>query len=294
MRGNLFRVSQSPTTKPKFIWPPKPVQAEPPLRTEPRLERTRASGSSLDVEAPREPGSWWHQVESAWLGLARPPLVVRAAEAGWAPDEPWAYCHRCGGSIGSFEADDKGCLACRKQRVPWAAAVRLGAYEGLLRHMIHDVKFTAWRRLGVDLGRLLGAVTASALERASVSPTAVTIVPVPSTFWRRMARGVDHSGAIALGVAEVIGAPVTHALSRRHGPSQLSVAHSKRAANVKNTMRRTPGDLSSRTVVLVDDVRTTGATLAEACRAVRTGPRESWPEAVWVATLAVTHLQEPS
>jgi len=43
------------------------------------------------------------------------------------------------------------CPACRGKRLPWARAVRLGEYDGLLRDAIHEVKFTRWRTLGSDL-----------------------------------------------------------------------------------------------------------------------------------------------
>ncbi|GJQ28867.1 MAG: hypothetical protein HBSAPP03_07510 [Phycisphaerae bacterium] len=277
----------------KFAWPPRPIAPEPSPRAEPKRERSRAAGSSLDFDPGPPSRGWWHTVEAAWLGLARPPLVVRAAQAGWAPDPPEAYCPRCGGDAGSFEVDDLGCMACRDQDVPWSRAIRLGAYEGVLRDMILDVKYTAWRALGVDLGRLLGAVAAATLEQAGVPLAKVVLVPVPSTFWRRMARGVNHASAIAQGAGEVLGAPVVSVLTRRHRPTQVSVAPSKRAANVRNTMRRTSIDLAGRTVVLVDDVRTTGATLAEACRALRYGSTESRPASILAATLAVTPTPSP-
>ncbi|CAG0970064.1 hypothetical protein PHYC_01195 [Phycisphaerales bacterium] len=278
-------------TKPaKFAWPPRAGGSpqDDPTPVIPRRRET-ATGSSLDLGVgDHEFRGWWHAFERTWLGLSRPPLVIRAAEAGWAPDEPHAYCPRCGGTVGSFEIDKKGCLACRESRVPWKRAVRLGSYEGVLRDMIHDVKFTAWRSLGVELGRLLGTSVAAACEEVGVAPPSVALVPVPTTAWRRLARGVDHSRAIAVGVAEVLGGTVIDALARRHRPSQLSVPHSKRAANIRGSMRWNGMDVRQKHVVLVDDVRTTGATLAEAGRVMREIPREQRPRAIWVATLAVT------
>lgn len=285
-----LRMPQVLTKPAKFQWPPRAGPA--PSRSvlpdgEPRERRERATGSSLDVE-PSPYWGWWHAVERAWLGLSRPPLVIRAAEAGWAPDDPSAYCPRCGGTIGSFEVDEKGCLACRGRPVPWGRAVRLGPYEGELRRMIHDLKFTAWRALGVELGRLLGASLARDLEDQRIERSRVVFVPIPTTPWRRLARGVDHTRAIAVGAAEVAGVWMVEALARRHRPSQVSVPHSKRARNIRGTMRWAGVDVRGKHVILLDDVRTTGATLAEACRALREVPREAAPRRIWVATLAVT------
>lgn len=280
----------------RFVWPPREVKGEgvvtaPPKRSVPRGHHGQsargAKGSSLDVEVPAERG-WWHEVEEAWLGLARRPLVVRLREAGWVAEVEGAYCPRCGGTTGSFEVDEKGCLACREKKVPWDRAVRLGGYEGELREIVRDVKFTAWRGLGVEVGRLLGARVAGAMEAAGVDAAEFVVMPVPTTLWRRLMRGVDHSGAIARGVAEVLGVPMVRALGRRHGRSQLAVARRGRAENVKGAMMGKGLDLSGRRVVLVDDVRTTGATLAEACRALRAEPVERRAAGVWVATVSVT------
>ncbi len=256
-------------------------------------ERGReASGSSLDVDAGLfAPEGAWHAVEETFLGLVRPPLVVRARDAGWMPDAPGAYCARCAGGVGSFEADAPGCPRCAGGGagggVAWARAVRLGEYEGLLREMIHDVKFAAWRVLGEELGALLGSAVCDAAERMGVERARLMIVPVPTTLWRRLSRGVDHTRAIARGVGRVCGAPVVPAIGRWRRPPQVGVPASRREANVRGSMWARRVDLRGMTVVLVDDVRTTGATLREACRALETLPPERRPAAVWVATLAV-------
>jgi predicted amidophosphoribosyltransferase len=275
-----------------FHWPPGSPAPENRSIVEPRSGRSRAGGSSLDADAPRRSWGLWHEVEASWLGLARAPLRVRAAEAGWAPDEPGQYCPRCATSVGAFEPDRRGCAACRDRGVPWSRAVRLGAYEGFLRDVVLEVKFSAWRAPGVELGRMLGARVAQAAEEDGLDPRALLVVPVPTTLRRRVARGVDHSGAIARGVAEVLGARMVRALRRRHGATQVSVAPSRRVRNVHRTMRATAADLRGQTVLIVDDVRTTGATLAEACRALRNVPPEERGRDIWVATVGVTPQAE--
>lgn len=243
------------------------------------------------------PEGAWHAVEETFLGLVRPPLVVRARDAGWMPDAPGAYCARCAGGVGSFEADATGCPRCAGGGagggVAWARAVRLGEYEGLLREMIHDVKFAAWRVLGEELGALLGSAVCEAVEGAKgeggagIDRGRLVIVPVPTTLWRRLSRGVDHTRAIARGVGRVCGAPVVPAIGRWRRPPQVGVPASRREKNVRGSMWARRVDLRGMTVVVVDDVRTTGATLREACRALETLAPERRPAAVWVATLAV-------
>ncbi len=268
-----------PSPPVRFEWPPKPMpKAEPAEETAP--EPVIRGGSLGDR-------SWWSEFEFTWLGLSRPPLVERAKEASWQPDRPDQYCPRCGSDVGAFEVGPKGCPRCENRRLPWRHSVRLGSYEGLLRDFVHDVKFTAWKQLGLELGRLLGASIAAELDVHGVSRSDVVVVPVPPTLWRRLLRGVDHTELLARGVGEVLGVPVVQSLRRTHRPSQISVPLTVRKHNVRNSMR-SRGELDGRVVVLVDDVRTTGATLGEACRALRAMPRVYSPVEIWACVLAVT------
>src|SRR5262245_36100022 len=290
-----------------FRWPPRPVDPAdlaPPrdpaywkrAGTEPEPARP-----SLDIDVPprlaRTPletlADWWLNVETVWLGLSAPPLAVRAAQAGWAPDASAAFCPRCATSVGRHEAGDDGCPECRGKRLAWDRALRLGEYTGLLRDTIHEVKFTAWRRLGRELGRLLGRSLARELDAAGVEADRLVLVPVPTTFWRRVSRGVDHTLAICRGVRDITGGRIVHALGRHHRPSQLSIPVSRRRANVVGTMWPRRGlNLDGRVVVVIDDVRTTGATMTEACRAVAKAlpPRAERGDgtAIWSAVLGVT------
>jgi predicted amidophosphoribosyltransferase len=167
--------------------------------------------------------------------------------------------------------------------------------------MVHEVKFTRWRRLGDELGRLLGDALREAVIDAGVREQRVVLVPVPSSLWRRLGRGIDHATVIARGVAGKTGYPVAAALRRKHRPSQLSVPAGRRAANVAGSFASRRGwDLAGRHVVVIDDVTTTRATLAAACRALNpickplSGKDSAQPvTTLWCAVLGVTpHVGE--
>jgi predicted amidophosphoribosyltransferase len=164
----------------------------------------------------------------------------------------------------------------------------VGEYRGLLRDVVHEVKFTAWRRLGTDAGRMLGVQLVALLE--GVARDKLVLIPVPSTLRRRMARGIDHSLVLARGVREVTGGRIVRALARSHRPSQVGLPVTQRRRNVAGTMRvRGGADLGGCTVVVIDDVRTTGATMMEACKALTrgSGERGNRPVQVWAAVLGV-------
>ncbi len=302
-----------------FRWPPRPLDqparpadasnrestpsARPhsssaPARADSAAVTPRAAPSSADIddtsrESTFDLRSLWHDAERTWLGWTSAPLHVRLRDAQWRPDAMGDYCGRCGRTAvtGPHSTD---CARCAGARLSWEQAVRLGSYEGVLRDAIHEVKFSRWRRIGRDLGAMLGEALAQRLDAARISFDDVAIVPMPTSFRRRMARGIDHALVIARGAAAVCGLPIARPLVRRHGPPQMSVPGSRRAGNVAGKFEvRAGGIWSSPLLVVVDDVMTTGATMRAACRTLERGlPRgvDGPGPRLWAAVLGVTEL----
>lgn len=144
-----------------------------------------------------------------------------------------------------------------------------GAYHGALRDIIHAFKYEGRRSLAAPLAFLIRA------ERAHLLDGADCVVPVPLHPWRRVRRGFNQ----AADLAHHLGLPVVHALWRaRATAAQAGLTAAERQRNVHGafrlspllTRRRRARLIDDRIVVLVDDVKTTGATL-EACAEVLRG-----------------------
>ena len=295
---------RKPLEKPKrFVWPPARREGEesggggegggdPDLRG--------ASGPASD----RASGGWWEQIERAYLGVTSPPWKRRVELAGFAADSSDAWCFRCGRSVGAYEVvtegSDAGCKGCRGSRLPWKRVVRLAAYRGVLRSAILEIKNSAFRRLGSDVGRDLGEQLVTCLAYEGLAASDAIVVPVPTSTWRRFARGIDHPFAIARGVREATGMPVVQLLARQHRPMQTGSTLETRRKNVAGSMhlawqwRHQPVPMP-RVVVLLDDVMTTGATMREAARVVQAAwrerleaDRELVAPAIWIGVLGVT------
>jgi predicted amidophosphoribosyltransferase len=134
-------------------------------------------------------------------------------------------------------------------------------YGGAARKLILDLKL---RGLAAAADPLVAGMTDHLLRRGSAADW-ITWVPCRSGDRRR--RGFDHAEVLARGVALRLGLPRRPAL-RRVGSSvdQAGLSASERARNLRGTFRATPVGGS---VLLVDDLVTTGATASACARALR-------------------------
>ncbi len=196
----------------------------------------------------------WTDAALAVLGLVLPVACLGCGR----PDR--ALCRAC-----------RTALDARPRRVRLVAGIRLDAafeYEGLVRTLLLELKLRGRVDVAGPLGRRFGGLVRAALA-ASPADTVVLRVPPSRTGARR--RGFDpvvvllaRGGVRRTGrLARVRAAPgATH-------PGQKERTATERVAATVGTLRARGVD--GRCVVLVDDVVTTGVTMAEGVRAVRAG-----------------------
>lgn len=303
-------MSRTEPQRPPFAWPPQRVNEDADVLAARRAaEIARVESRRPATRTPRKPQplTWWGSVERTFFGVTRGTWQQRTSDALWQPDTPDLYCARCGQTLGMFEKRESGaCPHCEGVSVPWNRVLRMGPYASVLRDCILEVKFSAWRRLGADMGREHAGVILDALREAHIDPSTAVLMPVPTSTWRRMTRGIDHTLTIARAVSRESGIPLAPILRREHRPPQTGRTLDQRRRNVAKTMEASVsgggavGALAGKTVLLIDDVMTSGATMREACRAVADFAR-SLPAApdladatyqVWACPLAVTNAVE--
>jgi ComF family protein len=174
-----------------------------------------------------------------------------------------ARCAGCG-AAGSWL-----CLACRElcEPVRQGRVTAAGTYGGALREAIHRFKYGGERALANELGELVAACVASDLA------TGVALdVVVPAVLHRDRARsrGYDQAWLLADVVARRTALPLRVPLRRiRPAVPQIALDRAARAENLRGAYVAEAGALRGARVALVDDVATTGATLAAATGALR-------------------------
>lgn len=176
-------------------------------------------------------------------------------------------CPRCAGDVGPYEVADGRCRQCRHRRPHVIAAVRAGRYGDAFQQAVHAYKYEHRD----DLEELLIAWMIGSVRSAPWLSRAEVVVPVP-THWRHsIGRRRYVPDRLARGVAVGVGLPYERLLVRtRGGPHQLGLPASQRAINIRGAFALTPGyRIDGARVLLVDDVKTTGATLEECGKTLR-------------------------
>lgn len=135
-------------------------------------------------------------------------------------------------------------------------------YSGPIRDVIARFKYGNNRPLAGELAAIM------ARRLAGEAITSSLIVPVPLHRRRAKERGYNQSELLARGLAKLLQLPVaTRALERIVDTrSQVGLKENERLANVKNAFRADPALVAGQDLLIVDDISTTGATLAACAR----------------------------
>ena len=237
-------------------------------------------------------------------------------------DESGSWCLRCGYSVRARIVGRRCCGRCAGVALARQGTVRLSGYgdERAWGAVVREVKFGKDRRGGRAAGQALGNqwMRLAALDEVPHPAHIACIVPVPMPWQRRIDRGIDHTWCIGQSFAGLIGAPLLPLLTQRVGPPQraqgrLTRLQRRSAAQrmvgrrdlaqallaprapllmrgiphgwaLRQTRQRVQG--GCRTVVLLDDVLTTGATAEECASALKS--LLDMDLRVWVAVACVT------
>lgn len=191
-------------------------------------------------------------------------------------------CSICGRAVEGMDGEYL-CEDCsrRATRPDFDRAVSAFRFEGRARKMLLDYKFNRHLWLRDDFTDFLEASVRSRFEVAAID----VVVPMPVTLFHRIDRGYNQCAYLADALAKRLDRRVDGGLLKRRGKPkrQAELNEEERRENVKGTVAVSRPDwVRGRTLLLVDDVMTTGSTLSECAKVLKA----SGASRVWCATLA--------
>ncbi len=196
----------------------------------------------------------------------RQPLICEPCRADFVK-RTLPACPRCAAPVHPFE-QGPDCIRCRKRRYAFQAAVAMGIYRDRLREAVIRMKQRVHEPLTISMGYLL----AETMSEAVRSHQPDLLVPVPTYWLKRLRRGVNGPELLAEALGARLSIPAVKGMlySRRSTKKQGTLLPVERLRNVRDAFGvKRRRDLQGASVMLIDDIMTTGATASEAARTLR-------------------------
>lgn len=206
------------------------------------VERWLLPGECLLCHRPVEPGD-------------ADPLICATCRNRWTP-LPHPQCPRCGQPL----IAELACRLCAAWPLGLERVRSACWLDAPARDAVHALKYSGWWRAARPM--------ADAIRKTIGFPPGAVLVPVPLSAARERSRGYNQSAVLAEFLARTLRMPLARALLRRRRDTvtQTALTPEERQANLRGAFAAA-GPVHG-LPVLVDDVFTTGATLAEAARAL--------------------------
>ncbi len=166
---------------------------------------------------------------------------------------PEPGCDVCGSPIGTPGT----CISCQALPPAYDRLVSACRFEGLIKDLIQQYKY----RHATVYKKFFAEMVHSAVSKAHLSPDILTYVPM---HWSRMMqRGYNQSALIARELSGYMGLDVRYGILRkvRKTPSQVGLPRKDRVRNLRSVF--SASGVEGRSVMVIDDVVTTGRTASE-------------------------------
>lgn len=193
-------------------------------------------------------------------------------------------CRVCGRGAVALTGDFL-CEDCRREKPFFDRGTSVFSFESDVRELVNAFKFREFFALRDDF---VDALEARARAYFRVDEIAC-VVPIPSVWWSRWLRGYAPSSILASVLAARLGKPAKRLLRRVGNPrKQGGLTAAQRRENVVDSFAVTPTaarmlrSIGDKPVLLVDDVMTTGSTLSEAAKTLKSAGVKT----VWTISLA--------
>lgn len=196
-------------------------------------------------------------------------------------------CPRCGAPVGPFIDLESGCGQCRKESFSFDRVIRLGVYDGEMRTACLRAKAPGGSIVSRGLASTLVDEKHSLFEEIGVD----VVIPVPEHWTRRVFHPHYAAEVVSREIARKLGVRWSRRvlLKRYRTPKQATSPTPQRRQQQYGSFAVTQANhIAGKTVLLVDDILTTGSTASAAARALKKGGAKR----VVIAVIAVSPLRK--
>ena len=179
-------------------------------------------------------------------------------------------CPHCGRITKSGQV----CRGCKHKSRLTGLLVAAEYGKGPTKELIHHLKYNGI----IEIAPILGGMLVSRLQKSKLRGQKV-LVPVPLHWFKKRSRGFNQAEILAKLVGKKLKIPVVSTLKRiKNTKSQVELSGKLRRKNLEGAfVCANNGAVKDKTVILVDDVSTTGTTLEECAKVLRAaGARQVW------------------